>query len=184
MAEGGSVDVQVESISSFRKEKLTVELESTLDNMQKEKATEVKKISNPMSSEEVEKYAMVNPDHGRKITIDNIDIHIPTHDMTEDHQNLDAHYCSWMSTENRVSGLHLPDEEPICKLETVENGTFCPTQLDHKKQRQNYCDLVGRIVTDSLPCLSELKDVAVKHTPHQYSKEMKEATDTVSENQL
>ena len=55
---------------------------------------------------------------------------------------------------------------------------------DHKKQRQNYCDLVGRIVTDSLPCLSELKDVAVKHIPHQYSKEMKEATDTVSENQL
>ena len=129
MAEGGSVDVQVESISSFRGEKLTVELESTLDNMQKEKATEVKKISNPMSSEKVEKYAIVDPDHGRKITIDNIDIHIPTHDMTEDHQNLDAHYCSWMSTENRLSRLHLPDEKPICKLETVENGTFCPTQI-------------------------------------------------------
>lgn len=56
MAEGGSVDVQVESISSFRKEKLTVELEST-DSMQKEKITEVKKKSNPMSSVDVEKHA-------------------------------------------------------------------------------------------------------------------------------
>ena len=77
-----------------------------------------------MSHEDVKKYAMVNPDHGRKITLDNIDIHIPTHDMTVDFQNLDAHYCSWMSTENRVSWLHLPDEEPICKLETLEKIAY------------------------------------------------------------
>ena len=38
------------------------------------------------------------PDKGRKITLDNIDIRQETHDMTEDHQNPDAHYCGHMST--------------------------------------------------------------------------------------
>ena len=101
LAEGGSIDVQVESVSSFGKDKVPVmvELEGK-DGRHQEKTEELKSRSNTMSHEDVKKYAMVNPDHGRKITLDNIDIHIPTHDMTEDFQNLDAHYCSWMSTEN------------------------------------------------------------------------------------
>ena len=73
-----------------------------------------------MSTDEVIKFSTVDPDHGRKLTLDNVDIHIPTHDMTEEHQNLDAHYCSLMSTENRVSGLHLSDAQPICELKTLE----------------------------------------------------------------
>ena len=100
--------------------------------------------------------------------------------MTEEHQNLDARYCSLMSTENRVSGLHLSDCEPICELKMLENATFCPNQFDHNKQRQNYCDLVGRIITTSLPCLNQLKDAASKHIQCQYFREMKQATDTVS----
>ena len=146
-----------------------------------EKVEKLKQETKPMSTDEVIKFSTVDPDHGRKLTLDNVDIHIPTHDMTEEHQNY-AHYCSLMSTENRVSGLHLSDAQPICEMKTLENATFCPSQFDHKKQRQNYCDLVGRIITTSLPCLNHLKDVASKHIQHQYSKtkEMKQATDTVS----
>ena len=85
-----------------------------------------------------------------------------------------------MSTENRVSGLHLSDNQRICELKSLENATFCPSQFDHKKQQQNYCDLVGTIIITSLPCLNQLKDVAFKHIQHQYSKEMKQATNRVS----
>lgn len=133
-----------------------------------------------MSPDKVTKFLAIHPDHGRKLTLDNVDIHIPTHDMTEEHQNLDTRYCSLMSTENRASGLHLSDSKPICEMKTLENATFCPNQLDYKKQRQNYCDLVCRIITTSLPCLNQFKDAASKHIQHQYSREMKQATDTVS----
>ena len=53
---------------------------------------------------DIKAFAKFPPDKGRKLILDNIDIHQETHDMTEEYQNPDAHYCSLISTENRVSG--------------------------------------------------------------------------------
>ena len=133
-----------------------------------------------MSHGDILKYSKLHPDNGRKLTLDNIDIHQATHDMTEDHQNLDAHYCTVMSTENRVSGNHLNNDKPICELSELENATFCPSKFDHNKQHQNYIDLVCRVVTNSIPCLNSLKDAVIHHISHQYSKDMMKYTDTVS----
>jgi hypothetical protein len=91
-----------------------------------------------MPHAELVKYANLNPDLGRKLTLDNIDIHQATHDMTEEHQNPDAHYCTLISTENRVSGNHLSDDKPIGMLHELENATFCPSKYEHIKQRENY----------------------------------------------
>eukprot|EP00112_Aurelia_sp_Birch-Aquarium-sp1_P011226 Seg2360.7 transcript_id=Seg2360.7/GoldUCD/mRNA.D3Y31 product="hypothetical protein" protein_id=Seg2360.7/GoldUCD/D3Y31 len=66
-----------------------------------------------------------------------------------------------MSTENRVSGAHLPNEMQICQLEELENGTFCPNKIEHTKQRNDYINLVGRIITEHIPCLESLKTAAV-----------------------
>ena len=68
----------------------------------------------------------------------------------------------------------------LCILDELENGTFCPNYWEHKKQRQNYIQLVARAIAENVPCLEGLKDFAVKHIPHQYSEEMKQPTDTVS----
>lgn len=57
-----------------------------------------------MSHAEILQYAKSSPDSGRKFTLDNIDIHQITHDLTQGHHNPDAHYCTLMSTENRISG--------------------------------------------------------------------------------
>lgn len=119
-------------------------------------------------------------DTGRKFVLDNVDVHQITHDMTEKHQNPDAHYCSLMCTENRVSGNHLSDVKPICDLKDLENGKCCPSKSEHCQQRENYIHLVSRVITDELPCLTFLKDVVVYHIPHMYSKEMRQKTDTVS----
>ncbi len=133
-----------------------------------------------MSTDEVKMFAKLPPDIGRKFTLDNIDIHQSTHDMTESHQNPNAHYCSLISTDNRVPGNHLANEGPISPIAELENGSMCPNKVEHQKQRQNYIQLVGRILTKYIPCLESLKDVALNHIPHQYSREMKEPTDTVS----
>ena len=63
--------------------------------------------SQQMSHAEILQYAKSSPDSGRNFTLDNIDIHQATHDMTQDHHNPDAHYCTLMSTENRISGNSL-----------------------------------------------------------------------------
>lgn len=119
-------------------------------------------------------------DKGRKFILDNVDIHQYTHDMTEEHQNPDAHYCSLMCTENRISGNHLQNDAQLCKMEEVENGVFCPSYNEHRKQRQDYIQLIGRCISENIPCLEPLNEVAVQHISHQYSTEMKQTTDTVS----
>ncbi|XP_028413964.1 uncharacterized protein LOC114536823 [Dendronephthya gigantea] len=131
-----------------------------------------------MSHADILKYSKLSPDHGRKLTLDNIDIHQATHDMTEENQNPDAHYCTLMSTENRVSGNHLNNDKPICDLNALENATFCPSKFEHSKQRQNYIDLVSRVMTNSISCLKGLKEAVTYHISHQYSKEMAKPTDT------
>ena len=100
--------------------------------------------------------------------------------MTEHHQNPDAHFCTLMATENRVSGNHLADDQPTCSLLDMENGKCCPNQYEHKLQRDNYVQLVSRVITQELPCLRFLSEVAVNHIIHQYSSNMKQATETVS----
>ena len=62
-------------------------------------------ISDPYASDVVQSKTLQidnTGDSGRKLVLDNVDIHQITHDMTEQHRNPDAHFCSLMATENRV----------------------------------------------------------------------------------
>lgn len=52
------------------------------------------------------------PDTGRKLTFDNLDYRQEVHYMTEEHQNVDKHCVTYMSTENRVSVTHLSHKQP------------------------------------------------------------------------
>ena len=65
---------------------------------------------------------IITPDCGRKTTFDNIDYHQNVHYMSEDHQNIDKHYVTYTSTENRVSGNHLSDQTPLGGIKEMENG--------------------------------------------------------------
>ena len=85
-------------------------------------------INCTMSPEEAQHYSSLPQYDGIKLTLDNIDISKKTHDMTELYQNPDAHYCTLMSTKNRVSGNHLVNNKPICELSKLENGSFCPNK--------------------------------------------------------
>ena len=89
--------------------------------------------------------------------------------MSELHQNPDAHYCTLMSTKNRVSGNHLVNNKPICELSKLENGSFCPNKLE-LSSRKNYAELVSCMLVDALPFLEPFRNVVGQHIPHIYSK--------------
>ena len=101
--------------------------------------------------------------------------------MTEMHQNIDNHWVSHMSTENRVSGNHLlsvgPKESAILGL---VNGKFIPNNEEHKLQRENYATIVSRFIVRNIACLHFLVECTPKHIKHQYQVEMMKKTETVS----
>ena len=119
-------------------------------------------------------------DMGRKQVFDNIDYQQTVHHMTEEHQNELHHWTSYMSTENRISGNHLPDIGPQGRLKDMENGKCIPDRLEHRIQRQNYVHLVSRICSQNILCLKFLSSVIPKHIPRHYSEQMSKPTKTVS----
>lgn len=99
--------------------------------------------------------------------------------MTEQHQNIDVHWITHLSVENRVSGNHLSSAKPAADaVMQVENGVCLPTRHEHHLQRENYITLTERAIVE-IPCLACLKPVVCKHIPHQYSKEMAEKSEMV-----
>ena len=123
-------------------------------------------------------------DCGRKITFDNLDYYQEVHHMTEEHQNIDKHYVTVMSTENRVHGNHLSDDLPETGVLGMKNGKCLPSVKDNTRQRENYIVLTERIISSSIPCLHYLSKVCTPHIPHQYSKEMKNVSQTVSKKKI
>ena len=118
-------------------------------------------------------------DMGRKQVFDNIDYQQVVHHMDEEHQNLLHHWTSYMSTENRVSGNHLPDCQPQGKLEDMENGKCIPNHAEHRKQRQSYIHLISRICSENITCLKPLMSSLPKHIPHVYTEQMSHPIETV-----
>ena len=96
---GGAIDTPVERISIFDKYKAGAKLQGSSVEEKSQSETnnvvDVSATSNSkplaMSSADILKYSRLAPDKGRKLTLDNIDIHQVTHDMTEEYQNPDAH---------------------------------------------------------------------------------------------
>ncbi len=85
-------------------------------------------------------------DHGRKITIDNFDYKQNVHQMTEEHQNIDVHYVSVMSTENRIGAVDYCSDKKEDGIMQLENGKCIPSDEDHRLQRKNFITLLGRII--------------------------------------
>ena len=110
---------------------------------------------------------------GWKIAFDNLDIFQRVREMTEDNQNKDHHWINHVKVTNRVSGNHLPDDNPLCdSVMELDNYRVIPTGPDHISQRGNYIRLMERVLTEEIPYLSFCKDVVTSHIPHRHVKEM------------
>ena len=120
-------------------------------------------------------------DKGRKIVFDNFDFKQLVDHMTEDHQNIDNHWVTHASVENRVSGNHLPTEKSETKsLLKIENAKLVPNKVEHILQRDNYNSIVSIILIDNIPCLDFLNECASRHIKHAYTSEMMKKTENVS----
>ena len=132
-----------------------------------------------MTEGQSQQSTVITADKGRKLDFDNFDFKQQVHSMTEQHQNIDVHWVTHLSVENRVSGNHLssakPDADAVMQM---ENGVFLPTPHEHHLQRENYITLTERAIVE-IPCLACLKPVVCKHIPHQYSNEMAEKSEMV-----
>ena len=116
---------------------------------------------------------------GIHFVIDNFDLRQEVRDMTAENQNKDFHWTNINCIKNRVSGAHLPNDKPICKLSDLPNGSVLPNAKDHVKNRDNYVVLVQRIMVEHIPALNFLTGAVQKHIPHMYSKEMAQSSTKV-----
>jgi hypothetical protein len=109
---------------------------------------------------------------------------LPSHPVgqksTIEHQTEDKHYLTVCATKNRVHGNHLSHLQQGDLLNIMENGKCIPTHMEQISQRDNYIQIVERVLSQNIPCLEPFKDVAVNHIPHMYSKETREPTESVS----
>ena len=134
----------------------------------------------PGNPTQTEQSVLISPDKGRKLVFDNFDFKQQVHSMTEEHQNVDVHWVSHLSIENRVSGSHLSSEKPAADaVMQMENGLCLPSRHEHHLQRENYITLTERAIVE-IPCLAFLKPVVCRHIPHQYRKELAEKSEMVS----
>ena len=119
---------------------------------------------------------VITADKGRKLVFDNFDFKQQVHSMTQQHQNIDVHWVTHLSVENRVS-RHLSSAKSAADaVMQMENGVCLPTRHEHHLQGKNYITLTERAIVE-IPCLAFLKPVVCKHIPHQYSKEMAEKSE-------
>lgn len=120
-----------------------------------------------MTEGQSQRSTVITADKGRKLVFDNFDYKQQVHSMTEQHQNIDVHWVTHLSVENRGDAVM-----------QMENGVCLPTRHEHHLQRENYITLTER-ATVEIPCLACLKRVVCKHIPRQYSKEMAEKSEMV-----
>ena len=83
---------------------------------------------------------------------------------------------------NRVLANHLSNDNLVKSVLEVENAEFLPSPEDNEVYLHNITALETRVVVRNIPTLSQLKDIVVKHIPHEYSDVVKEKSDQVSIN--
>jgi hypothetical protein len=72
------------------------------------------------------------------------------------------------------------EKPPPTQLLEVDNGKFVPNNHEQQLQRENYGELVARIIVNKIICLHFFKTCVAKHIKHDYSNEMMQPTNTVS----
>ena len=103
------------------------------------------------------------PDQRQKLVFDNFDFNQKVYHMSESIQNIDNHWVAHMCTENRVAGNNLSMEERSTTILDMDNGKCIPHTSEHIAQRENYANLMSRVMVDNISCPDPLKEHAVRH---------------------
>ena len=107
-----------------------------------------------------------------RATGDNWDLKISMHNMRKKSQNIDLHLFASNFIQNRIRVDHLPNDNPIGDIKTVNRQKFSLSIAEWKSYISSTKVIVSRILIDFFPEFHMFKSVYPKHIPHQYSKEM------------
>ena len=114
---------------------------------------------------------------GYKMVVDNIDKNVKPQHMRLDSQTKSLHFVHIYSVKNRIdfsSLSRLPKTGKMCVYDIL------PSTEDYQKLKENLSILVARTMTDHLSFFSDhFKDLAQKHIPHLYSREMSTKSEVV-----
>lgn len=114
---------------------------------------------------------------GFKMVIDNIDKTVKRRDQTIDAQTMSLHYVQVYGVKDRVDYSKLSTSRPS-PCESLY--TIIPTSSDYQTLKDNFSQLVARVLVEYIPYFSEdFKGLATRHILHDYSQEMAKKSDVV-----
>ena len=107
-------------------------------------------------------------------TGDNWDMKIKPSSMRALTQNIDLHLFASNLIVNRLDFTHLPNDQPIGKIEDFSLTKALLNENEWQTYGENSQVLISRILMEFFPKFSIFKDVYPDHIDHDYSKEMKQ----------
>lgn len=111
---------------------------------------------------------------------DNLDKNVSPHDMRVDHQVKSIHYFHSYAVHDRADFSKLSGEDPQGKLQNDAFTKFLPSPDDCSQLRENYINLIARVIVEKLPHFNKLSDCVPAHICHEFSTAMKEKSVVVS----
>lgn len=120
-----------------------------------------------------------NRPRGYQIIGDNIDLMIKVRHQASDKPNKSIHWFHLNAVKDRVNGNECSDNEPLRKVQEVEQWEVLPSSKENQDLLHDFIPLVARVIVDRIPAFKHFKDVVVRHLPHQYSDVMKEKSEQV-----
>ena len=111
---------------------------------------------------------------------DNIDFEIHARIQSKEHGNQSIHWTHQYAIKDRVIDRMLESrqrQKPVCDIQLAE---LLPDAKTCVRLQKRWSVLVSRVVTSYLKEFKFLQRRVVRHIPHQYSQQMSQKSDIVS----
>lgn len=111
---------------------------------------------------------------------DNIDYEIYARVQSQQHRNRSIHWTHQFALLDRVQDPQLDrfsSQKPVSEIQLAE---LLPDNDVMANLVRNWSVIVSRVITKYLQPFRQLRDVVIRHIPHEYSKEMSQKSDSVS----
>ena len=112
---------------------------------------------------------------------DNIDYEIHARVQSQKHRNHSIHWTHQFAVLDRVQDPKLDNHHSQKPVSEIQFSELLPDKDVMVKLVRNWAVIVSRVITKYLPEFCSFRNVVVRHIPHEYSKEMSQKSNSVSE---
>ena len=121
------------------------------------------------SLKELEEKVLLQHPPTFQIMGDNLDPMVKVQHTSASNRNNSIHWFNLNAVRNRAFANHLSNDNLVKSVFELENVEFLPSPEDNEAFLHNITTLETSVVVRNSPALSQLKDIVVKHIPHEYS---------------